>query len=109
MVQRLDIFNNTKEDYALNFIEQHEPPEGWFGGFSGGKDSLVLKTIGDKANTKTPIQWFYSSTGIDPPELVKYIKKYHPDVIFKKPKRSFYEEMKKKATLLNLIVGVVII
>ena len=93
---QLDIFEGIKEKEAIKFIQEYEPSEGWFGGFSGGKDSVVMKDIGTKAETRKPIQWFYSATGVDAPELVKFIKEYHPDVIFKRPKESFFNLIPKK-------------
>ncbi|MFH2132622.1 MAG: phosphoadenosine phosphosulfate reductase family protein [bacterium] len=87
------ITGQTKEEIAIDFIREYEPPEGWFGGFSGGKDSVVMKNLGDKADTKKPIQWYYSATGIDPPELVRFIREYHPEVKWLRPhmtrKRKF--------------------
>jgi len=82
-MQQLNFQGQTKEEEAIEFIQAHEPPEGYFGGFSGGKDSSVLKNLVYKAGVQC--QWFYSATGIDPPELVRFIREYHPDVTFKRP------------------------
>jgi len=71
-MQQLDIFGRTKEERAIEFIRQHEPPDGYFLGFSGGKDSVVLYDLTVKAGVK--FQAYYSATGIDPPELVKFIR-----------------------------------
>ena len=80
-----DLEYRTKE--AIQFIQKHEPPEGYLGGFSGGKDSCVTKDLVKKSGVKC--QWYYSATGIDAPELVKFIRQNHSDVIFKRPKESF--------------------
>ena len=37
-----------------------------------------------------------SATGIDPPEIVSFIKRNMGDVVFKKPKNSFYFDIVKK-------------
>lgn len=81
-------------DEAIQFIKLHEPEEGYFLGFSGGKDSCVLKHLVDVAGVR--YRAYYSSTGIDPPELVSFIKRHHPDVIFCRPKRSVYRAMQTK-------------
>ena len=96
MKQLSILSGKTKEEIAIDFIQEYEPDEGWFGGFSGGKDSCVMKDLGSRAKTKKPIQWFYSATGIDPPELVEFIRDYHSDVIFKRPKMSFYAALQVK-------------
>jgi len=88
-VKQLNLQGRTKEQKAIEFIQEHEPPEGYFGGFSGGKDSVVLKNITVKSNVKC--EWYYSSTGLDAPELSKFIKRYHPDVTWLKPKESFFK------------------
>lgn len=49
--------------------------------FSGGKDSIVAKDILKRAGIK--FKAIYSQTSVDPPELIKYIREYHPDVIIK--------------------------
>ena len=68
-------------------LKQYEPPEGYYLAFGGGKDSIVLKKLADMAGVKYDAH--YNNTTIDPIELVKYIRKEHPDVIEHKPKDSF--------------------
>lgn len=82
------ITGQTKEQEAIEFIREHEPPEGYFLGFSGGKDSVVLYDLTLKAGVKS--QAYYSATGIDAPEVVKFIRKYYPQVIHRRPKESFF-------------------
>jgi phosphoadenosine phosphosulfate reductase len=74
---------------SIAFIREHEPPEGYFVGFSGGKDSIVTLKLVQMAGVKHEI--YYSCTGIDPPEVVKFIKRNYPDVQWLRPKRSFWE------------------
>lgn len=93
-MQQLNIFGKTKTEEALEFIRKHEPPEGYYLGFSGGKDSLVSKDLMLRAGVK--FTTYYSATGIDPPELCKYIKRYHPEVIWLRPKLNFYKGILKK-------------
>lgn len=76
-------------DEAIEFLREHEPPEGYYVGFSGGKDSIVtlelcrMAGVGHRA--------FYSATGIDPPELVKFIRREYPEVTFLRPPKSFFK------------------
>ena len=77
------ISNKTKTEIAIDFIREHEPEEGYFVGFSGGKDSVVVLDLVQRAGVKH--QAYYSATGIDPPELVKYINEHYPYVIQKRP------------------------
>ena len=82
----------TKTEIAIEFIREHEPPEGYFVGFSGGKDSIVTLDLVQRAGVKH--QAYYSATGIDPPEVVKFINEHYPYVIHKRPNtkgsKSFY-------------------
>ena len=86
------ITGQSKTEIALDFIREYEPPEGYFVGFSGGKDSIVVLDLVQRAGVKH--QAYYSATGIDPPELVKFINEHYPYVIQKRPlykgHRSFY-------------------
>lgn len=56
--------------------------------FSGGKDSVVLKWLFDQAGI--PYQARFSRTSVDPPEVLEFIKKYHPDVVEEKPRISMF-------------------
>lgn len=62
---------------AIQRIKEHEPPEGYYVAFSGGKDSSVVLDLVKKAGVKYDAH--YNVTTLDPPELVYFIKKYHPD------------------------------
>lgn len=74
---------------AIDFLRQHEPPEGYFVGFSGGKDSIVTLAIVRQAGVKH--QAFYSATLIDPPEMTTFIRKEYPDVVWLKPAMTFWQ------------------
>jgi phosphoadenosine phosphosulfate reductase len=79
---------------AVAFLQQHEPKEGYFLGFSGGKDSVVTHELCRMAHVK--FRAVYSCTGIDAPEIVYFIRKYYPDVDFCYPKMSFWRGIKRK-------------
>jgi len=40
------ITGQSKTETAIDFIREHEPEEGYFVGFSGGKDSVVVLSAG---------------------------------------------------------------
>jgi phosphoadenosine phosphosulfate reductase len=84
----------NKETEAIKFIQDNEPTEGFYVGFSGGKDSIVLLDLVLKSKCK--FQAFYSSTGIDPPEVVKFVREKYPFVKILHPKRSFFSEIRSK-------------
>jgi phosphoadenosine phosphosulfate reductase len=84
----------SKIDKAIERIKFHEPPEGYYLAFSGGKDSIVIKRLADIAGVKYDAH--FNLTTIDPPELVHFIKKYHPDVVIERPKIPLTEMMIKK-------------
>lgn len=81
-------------DEAIEFIRKYEPEEGYFVAFSGGKDSIVTLELVRMAGVEHKA--FYSATGIDPPELSKFIKKEYPEVTWLKPKLNFYEGVRTK-------------
>lgn len=67
-----------------NAIAAH--PDGYFLAFSGGKDSCVIKELAKMAGVKFTSH--YSVTTIDPPELVRFIKREHPDVIWERTSKT---------------------
>lgn len=90
------LFGETvdKVKIAIMRLRQFEPPEGYFLAFSGGKDSIVIKQLADMASIKYDAH--YNNTTIDPPELVHFIKKYHPDVKIDSPQESLLKRLVKE-------------
>lgn len=80
---------------AIDHLRQHEPPEGYFLGFSGGKDSLVTKRLCLMAGVR--FQAYYSCTRIDPPEMYQFLREHHPDVIWLYPSETFWSAIKRKS------------
>ena len=77
MRQKILLDTDDKEEETIDFIQRYEPPEGYFVGFSGGKDSIVLLDLVKRSGVKYKV--YYSCTGIDPPEVVKFIRDNHPE------------------------------
>jgi phosphoadenosine phosphosulfate reductase len=77
---------------AIRLLTDNEPEQGYIGCFSGGKDSIVIKELARMASVK--VEWHYRKTTIDPPELLYFIKKHHPGVIWNRPKHgNFFKRM----------------
>lgn len=83
-----------KVEKAIERYKAFEPPEGYYLAFSGGKDSVVIKTLADMAGVKYDAH--YAITSIDPPELTKFIKQHHPDVTRHAPDINYYDLIIKK-------------
>ena len=90
---------------SIERLKAFEPPEGYYLAFSGGKDSVVCKALLELSGCK--YEAFYRLTSVDPPELVRFIKEKHPDVIREIPRYSEnYRNPKlagKPVTMWNLI------
>ena len=84
MIHQLNYSGLDKVEVAIKRLQMYEPPEGYYLCFSGGKDSVVIKALADMAGVKYDAH--YSVTSVDPPELVRFIKDYHPDVIMEHQK-----------------------
>ena len=68
-----DLWGRTKEDIAIQRLQEYEPEDGYYVAFSGGKDSVVLLTLVEKAGVKYDAH-FRVVGGVDPPEAIRYIK-----------------------------------
>jgi len=79
---------------SIDLLQTFEPPEGYYLAFSGGKDSVVIKELAIMAGVKFDAH--YNMTTIDPPEVVRFIKEIHPDININRPKKSFFQLVRKK-------------
>jgi phosphoadenosine phosphosulfate reductase len=77
---------------SIELLREHEPPDGYHLAFSGGKDSVVIKHLADRAGVR--YRAHYAVTTIDPPELFRFIRSSHPDVVCDRPRHgSFFRRM----------------
>ena len=99
MIHQIDIYGKDKVDLAIDTLRFFEPKDGsgYYLAFSGGKDSVCLKALADMAGVKYDAH--YSVSSVDPPELVRFIKQYHPDVKFE----HSFDKDGKPYTMWNLI------
>ena len=97
MIGQLNMSGLDKVEAAIKRLQTFEPPEGYYLAFSGGKDSVAIKALADMAGVKYDAH--YNSTSVDPPELIYFIRKNHPDVKFE---YTTYKDG-TRATMWNLI------
>lgn len=97
MIHQLNLYGKDRVEVAIERIKTFEPKEGYYLAFSGGKDSVVVKALMDMAGVKYDAH--YNITSVDPPELVRFIKEYHPDVARDYPR----DKDGKVVTMWNLI------
>ena len=87
--------DQKKLDHAIAICKTHVPTEGFYGGFSGGKDSVALHEVARLSGV--PVAWHYHTTTIDPPEVVRFVKDKYPQVHFEKPKYgNFFHRMETR-------------
>lgn len=93
-----------KIDYSINLLKKIEKmalkfdeENGFYLAFSGGKDSQALYHIAKIAGVK--FKAHMNLTSIDPPEVIRFVKKNYPDVELIRPRMSIYDMAKKKGML----------
>lgn len=93
----MGLFLEEKVEEAIRLLKLHEPPEGYYLAFSGGKDSTVIYDLAKRAGVK--FQAYYNITTVDPPELLEHIKTYYPDTIWERPQYNMLQLIKKNGLL----------
>lgn len=73
------------EQMALDYDQDN----GFYLAFSGGKDSQVLYHLALMAGVK--FKAHMNLTSIDPPDVIRFVKRNYPDVELIKPKMSIYD------------------
>ncbi len=84
----------NKVDFSIKLIQTWQPLDDYYLSFSGGKDSIVLLDLAIKAQSR--YKAYYHASPLDPPEQIKFIRIYHPHVIFEHPQESFWKAFAKK-------------
>ena len=88
-----------KLDYSVDLLRKAErmalrldPENGFWLAFSGGKDSQALYHVARLAGVR--FKAHMNLTSVDPPEVIRFVKRQYPDVELIKPKMSIYEACK---------------
>lgn len=64
--------------------------DGYYLAFSGGKDSQALYHVAQLAGVK--FKAHMSLTSVDPPQVIRFVKRKYPDVELIKPKMSMFDK-----------------
>lgn len=78
-VYDIDSDFKDKVQVVIERLQYFCPPEGYYFADSYGKDSSVCRDLLIRAKVK--YDGHYHRTGIDPPEAIRFGRKYHPEVI----------------------------
>jgi phosphoadenosine phosphosulfate reductase len=88
----MEFFGKLEEE-SIILLKQFEPPDGYFLAFSGGKDSIVIHSLAEKAKVK--FEAHYNLTTVDPPELIYFIRNNYPNVIIDRPQKTMWQLLKQ--------------
>ena len=91
-----DLFGQKRDKVqtAIDRLRAFEPEEGYYVADSGGKDSSCVVKLCEMAGVKFDAH--YNATTIDPPQLVRFIRKHHLATEIEKPKYTMRELIVKE-------------
>jgi phosphoadenosine phosphosulfate reductase len=81
---------------AIDLLRKHEPPEGYFLAYSGGKDSDCILALAKESGVK--YEAHYNLTTVDPPELVRHVKQI-PTVKIDRPKYTMWSLIRTRGPM----------
>lgn len=82
---------------AERLATAYDSEDGYFLAFSGGKDSQCLYHVAKLAGVK--FRAHMNLTSVDPPEVIRFVKREYPDVVLAKPHDSIYNIAVKRKFL----------
>ncbi len=82
---------------TIERMKAFEPQEGYYGAFSGGKDSQVLYHVAQMAGVK--VDWHFHVTTIDPPQLLQFVRRNYLDVEWDRPPLTMFQLILKHKML----------
>lgn len=92
MIHSVDLLQKA-EKIALNY----DAEQGYYLAFSGGKDSQTLYHMTQLAGVK--FKGHMNLTSVDPPEVIRFVKKNYPEVELIKPGKSIFQHAIEKQIL----------
>lgn len=75
----------------------YDSDDGYYLAFSGGKDSQALYHVAQLAGVK--FKGRMSLTSVDPPQVIRFVKKHYPSVELIKPKMSMFTKAVERGVL----------
>lgn len=68
----------------------YDNTDGYYLAFSGGKDSQALYHVAKMAGVR--FRGHMSLTSVDPPQVIRFVKRNYPDIVLHKPMMSMYDK-----------------
>ncbi len=84
----------AKVQAAIERLRAFEPPDGYFLGFSGGKDSQCIYHLAIEAGVQ--FEAHLTMTSLDPPEVISFVQTQYPDVILDEPPETMWDLIVRK-------------
>lgn len=81
---------------AIDVLLMYEPREGYYVCDSGGKDSAVVYSLVEMSGVRYDAHFHRS--GIDPPEVIQFLKEHHSNVSIDKPETNIFEMIIEQGT-----------
>lgn len=91
---QLNFEGEDKVEVAIERLREYEPEGGYYLAFSGGKDSVVIYDLAQKAGVKFDAH--YCVSPIDPPQIYQFIKEHYPDVQWDYHARGWWQMVVEK-------------
>lgn len=88
-ITQLNFEGKNKVEVAVGLLQACEPPEGYYGAFSGGKDSMAIELLSRLAGVR--VDWHYCVSPIDPKEIHDFIRRQYPQVQWDYHARGFWK------------------
>ena len=83
-----------KVQQSIDFLRKLETDDPYSLGFSGGKDSVVILDLAERAGVRFTAT--YANTTVDPPGTISFIKTNYPQVVIRHPEKSFFQLVSEK-------------
>ena len=83
-----------KVQQSIDFLRKLKTDDPYSLGFSGGKDSVVILDLAERAGVRFTAT--YANTTVDPPGTISFIKTNYPQVVIRHPEKSFFQLVSEK-------------